>query len=76
MSRTLSGTRTSVMRACASGLRRNATSHSPGMAMSATKLPLPCRWRASSLRGTRAPTPCREPAPTSAPVCSVVMTAL
>ena len=46
------------MRPCATGLRRNATSLCPGSIMSDTKLPRPCRWRASSLRWTRAPMPC------------------
>src|SRR5690606_11742109 len=73
---TLSGTRTAMMRAWASGLRRNATSHRPGIAMSATKLPLPCRWRASSLRGTRAPTPWRAPAGAAWPAVCVLIAIL
>src|SRR5262249_13418231 len=43
---------------CAMGLRRKATSLCPGSSMSDTKLPRPCRWRASSLRWTLAPIPC------------------
>src|SRR6266536_3354599 len=46
------------MRPCAMGLRRKATSLCPGRIISETKLPRPCRWRASSLRWTRAPIPC------------------
>src|SRR5262245_5712450 len=46
------------MRPCAMGLRRKATSLCPGSSMSDTKLPRPCRWRASSLRWTLAPIPC------------------
>ncbi|MNV52744.1 hypothetical protein D3C71_1448520 [compost metagenome] len=54
-----SGISTPVMVACARGLRRNATSCRPGNTKSPTKLPLPTMWRASSLRGTRAPMPSR-----------------
>src|SRR5262249_54287739 len=46
------------MRPCAIGLRRKATSLCPGRSISDTKLPRPCRWRASSLRWIRAPIPC------------------
>src|SRR5262249_18825966 len=46
------------MRPCAMGLRRKATSLCPGRSISETKLPRPCRWRASSLRWIRAPIPC------------------
>src|SRR3984893_734169 len=46
------------MRPCAIGLRRKATSLCPGRIISDTKLPRPCRWRASSLRWIRAPIPC------------------
>src|SRR5262249_27133604 len=46
------------MRPCAMGLRRKATSLCPGRIISDTKLPRPCRWRASSLRWSRAPIPC------------------
>src|SRR5690242_18527116 len=46
------------MRPCAMGLRRKATSLCPGSSMSDTKLPRPCRWRASSLRWSLAPIPC------------------
>src|ERR1700730_4541336 len=46
------------MRPCATGLRRKATSLCPCSIMSATKRPRPRRWRASSLRLTRAPMPC------------------
>ena len=45
------------MRACACGLRTNATSScSPGFSPT-TNCPRPCRWRASSLRSSEAPTP-------------------
>src|SRR5258707_10358721 len=46
------------MRPCAMGLRKKATSLCPGRIISDTKLPRPCRWRASSLRWTRPPIPC------------------
>src|SRR5262249_46736722 len=46
------------MRPCAMGLRRKVTSLCPGRIISDTKLPRPCRWRASSLRWIRAPIPC------------------
>src|SRR4051794_2148686 len=46
-----------VRRACATGLRTNATSRVPGRATSATKQPRPRRCRASSLRSRRAPMP-------------------
>jgi len=52
------GLRMLTMRPCAMGLRRKATSRWPGSIVSATKLPRPRRWRASSLRLTRAPMPC------------------
>ena len=48
---------TSRSRACATGLRTNATSRSPGMRKSATYWPRPRRNRSSSLRATDAPTP-------------------
>src|SRR5438067_118003 len=47
------------MRAWASGLRTKAASIRPGRSMSPTKLARPCRCRASSLRGSRAPMPVR-----------------
>src|SRR5581483_8142002 len=47
-------------RACACGLRTNATSRMPGSATSATKQARPRRWRASSLRSSRAPMPDRD----------------
>src|SRR6516165_8349240 len=56
-----------TIRPCAIGLRRNATSHCRGSTMSATKLPRPARWRASSLRRTRAPMPCVATCPPGQP---------
>src|SRR6516225_6253232 len=46
-----------LIRACAWGLRRKATSIVPGSLMSETNSPRPCKWRSSSRRSTEAPTP-------------------
>src|SRR5436190_14827954 len=46
-----------LIRACACGLRRNATSMVPGSRMSDTNSPRPRRWRSSSLRSNEAPRP-------------------
>src|SRR4051794_9697825 len=54
------GTAIDLIRACACGLRTNATSIVPGSLMSGTNWPRPCRCRASSLRNNDAPTPCRS----------------
>src|SRR4051812_6839906 len=51
-----------LIRACATGLRTKATSCNPARRISATNCPRPRIRRSSSLRGSRAPTPC----PTSA----------
>ena len=51
------GTVMPLMRACACGLRTNATSCVSGSFTSATNWPRPFRWRASSLRSSDAPTP-------------------
>src|SRR6516225_12364289 len=51
------GTEIDLIRACACGLRRNATSIVPGSFTSATNSPRPCRCRSSSLRNKDAPTP-------------------
>ena len=56
-SRTASGIPMPRMRACASGLRTNATSCMPGRRISPTYCPSPRIRRSSSLRGSRAPTP-------------------
>src|SRR5262245_7602373 len=48
-------TRTAATRACACGLRTNATCSMPGSLMSSTKRPSPRRRRGSSRRGTDAP---------------------
>src|SRR5271156_5652747 len=53
----LGGTVIPRMRACACGLRTNATSIVPGSLMSDTNSPRPCRWRSSSRRSNEAPTP-------------------
>ena len=57
-SRTASGMSRPRMRACASGLRTKATSCMSGRRMSPTYWPRPRIRRSSSLRGSRAPTPC------------------
>ena len=80
-----SGTVIDRIRACASGLRTNATSHSRGKERSPTNRALPARCRASSLRGTRTPIPvdmcalpsfarrcCREYVPTAGDRVSVL----
>src|SRR5205085_1144470 len=46
-----------LMRACACGLRKNATSRMPGRRISGTNSPRPSRCRASSRRNTDAPMP-------------------
>jgi hypothetical protein len=51
------GTAIDLIRACAWGLRRKATSIVPGNLMSETNSPRPCRWRSSSRRSKEAPTP-------------------
>src|SRR5271155_2170325 len=53
------GTEIDLIRACACGLRTNATSIVPGNFMSATNWPRPCKCRSSSLRSSDAPTPNR-----------------
>src|SRR5882672_1602103 len=62
LARYRSGTCIPRIRACAKGLRTNATSWSPARRMSATNRPRPRIRRSSSLRGSRAPTPCPAPA--------------
>src|ERR1700737_4894340 len=51
------GTVTDLIRACACGLRRKATSIVPGNLMSETNSQRPCRCRSSSRRSSEAPTP-------------------
>src|SRR6516225_4712490 len=51
------GTEIDLMRACACGLRRKATSLVPGNLISETNCPRPWRCRSSSLRNKDAPTP-------------------
>src|SRR5712671_3595018 len=51
------GTVIDLIRACACGLRRKATSTVPGNLMSETNSPRPCRCRSSSRRSSEAPTP-------------------
>src|SRR5712671_182864 len=51
------GTVIDLIRACACGLRRKATSIVPGNLMSETNSPRPCKCRSSSRRSSEAPTP-------------------
>ena len=60
-SRRSGGMRIASMRACASGLRRNAASCMPAKRMSPTYSPRPRMKRSSSLRRRRAPMPCWVP---------------